>query len=64
MLRELIQDPPDCSEAHARLGTLLKDQQRFDDSMIVYEDELRHWPWDQRAVDSCLGLVTEQMTSF
>jgi hypothetical protein len=63
-LRELIQDPPESCEGHSRLGTLLKRQGRFEESMAVYEDEVRRWPWNYRAVDSCLWLVTRGMTQF
>lgn len=63
-LRELIQSPPDCCEGHSRLGTLLKRQGRLAESMTVYEDEVRRWPWNHRAVDSCLWLVTNGMTQF
>lgn len=63
-LRELIKNPPDCCEGHSRLGTMLKRQGRFQESMEVYEDELRRWPWNYRAVDSCLWLITEGMTRF
>jgi hypothetical protein len=47
-----------------RLGTLLKHQGRFEESMAVYEDEVRRWPWNYRAVDLCLWLVTGGMTQF
>ncbi len=63
-LRQLIKDPPDCCEGHSRLGTQLKRQGRLAESMEVYEDEVRRWPWNHRAVDSCLWLVTEGMTRF
>ncbi|MBI4326851.1 MAG: hypothetical protein HY674_16550, partial [Chloroflexi bacterium] len=61
-LRQLIKDPPDSCEGHSRLGTQLKRQRRLAESMEVYEDEVRRWPWNHRAVDSCLWLVTEGMT--
>jgi hypothetical protein len=63
-LRELIQNPPNSCEGHSRLGTLLKRQGRLEESMAVYEDEVRRWPWNYRAVDSCLWLVTQGMTQF
>jgi hypothetical protein len=63
-LRELIQDPPDSCEGHSRLGTLLKRQGRLEESLAVYQDEVRRWPWNYRAVDSCLWLVTNGMTRF
>ena len=61
-LRELIREPPDSNEGHSRLGTLLKRQGRLAESMAVYEDELRRWPWNYRSVDSCMWLITEGTT--
>ncbi|MEW6156679.1 MAG: GYF domain-containing protein [Verrucomicrobiota bacterium] len=63
-LRELIKNPPDSCEAHSRLGTMLKRQGRHAESMAIYEDEVRRWPWNFRAVDSCMWLLTEGMTKF
>ncbi|MBI4625522.1 MAG: hypothetical protein HY736_20155 [Verrucomicrobia bacterium] len=61
-LRELIREAPDSNEGHSRLGTLLKRQGRLAESMAVYEDEVRRWPWNYRAVDSCMWLITEGTT--
>ncbi len=54
---------PDCPTAHLSLGTCLKRRGLRDEAMQVFEDAVRRWPWHSQAVDSCLWMITDGMTS-
>ena len=63
ILRELIQDAPDCFEGHSRLGTFLKyEPGRAGEALAVYEESLRRWPWNHQGVDACVWILTQDMT--
>jgi hypothetical protein len=62
-LRRCVATTPDCATAHLSLGTHLKHQGRRDEAMAVFEDAVRRWPWHNQAVDSCLWMLTDGMTS-
>jgi hypothetical protein len=63
MLRRCVAATPDCATAHLSLGTYLKHQARREEAMKVFEDAVRRWPWHSQAVDSCLWMITDGMTS-
>jgi hypothetical protein len=63
ILRRCVATTPDCPTAHLSLGTHLKHQGRRDEAMAVFEDAVRRWPWHNQAVDSCLWMITDGMTS-
>jgi hypothetical protein len=63
ILRRCVTTTPDCPTAHLSLGTCLKHQGRRDEAMNVFEDAVRRWPWHSQAVDSCLWMITDGMTS-
>ena len=60
-MRELMQNPPDCFEAHSRFGTFLKYQKRTDEALAVYEEALKIWPWCSQATDACFWMLTDGM---
>lgn len=61
MLRQCIEDTPDCPDAHLNLGTRLKWQGRRDEAMSVFENAVLRWPRNHQAVDSCMWLLTDGM---
>ncbi len=63
ILRRCVTTTPDCPTAHLSLGTHLKHQGRREDAMAVFEDAVRRWPWHSQAVDSCLWMITDGMTT-
>jgi hypothetical protein len=63
ILTRCVATTPDCSTAHLALGTHLKHQGRRDEAMAVFEDAVRRWPWHSQAVDCCLWMLTDGMTS-
>jgi hypothetical protein len=63
ILRRCVDTTPGCATAHLSLGTFLKHQGRRDEAMAVFEDAVKRWPWHSQAVDSCLWMLTDGMTS-
>jgi hypothetical protein len=62
-LRACVESTPDCPTAHLTLGTALKHQGRRDEAMALFEDAVARWPWNNQAVDSCIWLLTDGMTT-
>ena len=63
ILRSCVESTPDCPTAHLTLGTALKYQGRRDEAMALFEDAVARWPWHNQAVDSCMWLLTDGMTT-
>jgi hypothetical protein len=63
ILKRCVANAPDCATAHLSLGTQLKHRGRRDEAIALFEDAVRRWPWHNQAVDCCLWMVTDGMTS-